>query len=147
MAGGGASPCLTTTRCCGWRWGADLADDDTLLRLARTVAFVGIVSTQVGTAFACRTDRVSVFRIGLFGNRWLLVGIAFELALTVAMVYVPPLQAFFQLEPMPAAWWLAVAPFGPLIFGADEARKWVARRHTATKPRVDTKQLLAGGPA
>ena len=27
---------------------------------------------QVGNAFACRTERVSVFRIGIFGNRFLL---------------------------------------------------------------------------
>jgi CRP-like cAMP-binding protein len=43
----------------GWSWGAPLSESDPLLRLARTVVFVGIVSTQVGTAFACRTERVS----------------------------------------------------------------------------------------
>jgi magnesium-transporting ATPase (P-type) len=114
----------------GWRWGAPLAETDPLLRLARTVAFVGIVSTQVGTAFACRTERVSTFRMGILSNRWLLVGIALEIALTMAMVYVPPLQQFFQLEPMPVNLWLIVIPFGPIIFGADELRKWLVRVRT-----------------
>ncbi len=117
----------------GWRWGTPLADSDPLLHLARTVAFVGIVSTQVGTAFACRTERVSTFRVNLWSNRWLLVGIALEIVLTLALVYVPPLQNFFQLEPMPIELWFIVAPFGPVIFAADELRKWVARHWSSQK--------------
>jgi magnesium-transporting ATPase (P-type) len=111
----------------GWQWGTPMADDDPLLRLARTVAFVGIVSTQVGTAFACRTERVSAFRMGILSNRWLLVGVGLEIVLTMSMVYAPPLQQFFQLEAMPASLWLLVAPFGPIIFAADELRKWFVR--------------------
>jgi len=120
----------------GWVWGMSLTDDSPLLRLARTVTFVGIVSTQVGTAFACRTERVSVFRIGLFSNRWLMVGIIFELLLTVAMVYVPPVQQFFGLAPLDAQHWLLVAPFGFIIFGADELRKWLARRTRGSRVGV-----------
>jgi P-type Ca2+ transporter type 2C len=88
---------------------------------------VGIVSTQVGTAFACRTERVSTFRMGILSNRWLLVGVGLEIVLTLALVYVPPLQQFFQLEAMPASLWLLVVPFGPIIFAADELRKWFVR--------------------
>jgi magnesium-transporting ATPase (P-type) len=112
----------------GWSWGAPMSESDPLLRLARTVVFVGIVSTQVGTAFACRTERVSTFRVKLWSNHWLLAGIALEIALTVALVYLPPLQSFFQLEPMPLVAWLLIAPFGPLIFVADELRKWMVRK-------------------
>jgi magnesium-transporting ATPase (P-type) len=123
----------------GWTWGMPIAESDPLLRLARTVAFVGIVSTQVGTAFACRTERVSTFRMGILSNRWLLVGIAVEIVLTLAMVYVPPLQHFFQLEAMPASLWLLVAPFGPIIFAADEVRKWLVR----TRPRFAKEHACA----
>ena len=112
----------------GWVWGQPLPDDDPLLRLARTVVFVGIVSTQVGTAFASRTERVSVFTIGLFGNRLLVLGIAFELVLTLALVYVPPFQEFFGLAPLDLGHWVLLAPFGVIVFGADELRKWWVRR-------------------
>jgi magnesium-transporting ATPase (P-type) len=121
----------------GWKWGTPMAESDPLLHLARTAAFVGIVSTQVGTAFACRTERVSTFRMGILSNRWLLVGVALEIALTMAMVYLPPLQRFFQLEAMPASLWLLVLPFGPIIFAADELRKWLARmRPSGAKERA-----------
>ena len=121
----------------GWQWGTPMAESDPLLRLARTVAFVGIVSTQVGTAFACRTERVSTFRMGILSNRWLLVGVGLEIVLTMALVYVPPLQQFFQLEAMPASLWLLVVPFGPIIFAADELRKWFVRmRPSGAKERA-----------
>ena len=119
----------------GWTWGVVLPESDPLLHLARTVVFAGIVSTQVGTAFACRTDRVSTFRVRLWSNHWLLAGIGFEVALTLALVYVPVLRGFFQLEPMSLDLWLLVLPFGPLIFGADELRKWVVR-HSAGKRQI-----------
>jgi P-type Ca2+ transporter type 2C len=120
----------------GWQWGMPLNESDPLLHLARTVAFVAIVSTQVGTAFACRTDRVSVFKIGLGSNHWLLLGVALEVVFTVGLVYVPPLQHFFAFEPMPPELWLLVLPFGPLIFAADELRK-AALRHGTRRMRLD----------
>jgi sodium/potassium-transporting ATPase subunit alpha len=81
---------------------------------------------------------VSAFRVGLWSNRWLLVGIGLEIALTVALVYVPALQQFFQLGPMPFDLWLLVAPFGPLIFAADELRKWLVRRGQTEGDRACT---------
>lgn len=61
-------------------------------------------------------------------NRLLLWGIAFELLFTAAVVYLPFGQSIFgtaALEP----WMLAlVAPFGFIVWGADELR----RLHTRT---------------
>jgi len=75
--------------------------------------------------------------MGILSNRWLLVGVGLEIVLTMALVYVPPLQQFFQLEAMPASLWLLVVPFGPMIFGADELRKWfVRRRPSGAKERI-----------
>ena len=56
---------------------------------ATTITFAGIVSCQIGTAFAARTDRASLFTIGLRSNPMLLWGIAFELVFTAAVVYAP----------------------------------------------------------
>ena len=95
---------------------------------ATTMTFVGIVMGQVGTAFAARTDRASLRSIGVFSNRLLLWGIAFELALTALIVYAPPLQSLLataSLDP----WMLAyVLPFPFIVWGADELRRWLVRR-------------------
>ena len=56
--------------------GATLAQEGTLAyRMATTATFAAIVATQVGAVFGCRTDRASVFNIGLFSNRLVLGGI------------------------------------------------------------------------
>ena len=43
------------------------------------MTFAGLPACQIGTAFAARTDRASLFTIGLWSNPPLLWGIAFEL--------------------------------------------------------------------
>ncbi|MDW8339775.1 MAG: cation-translocating P-type ATPase C-terminal domain-containing protein, partial [Thermoleophilia bacterium] len=77
---------------------------------------------------AMRTEERSVFSIGLGSNRFLLVGIAFEVALAVALVYVPGLNTLFHQAPIPAWWWLALVVWAPIVFVAEEARKAIVRR-------------------
>ena len=91
---------------------------------------------QVGNAFACRTERVSVFRIGIFGNRFLLWGIAFELAFAAALIYIPFLQSLFKTGPVDAVWWVYLIAFVPVIFLAEEGRKAIVRRRARHAPRT-----------
>ena len=97
---------------------------------ATTMTFVGMVSCQVGTAFAARTDRVSLRSIGLFSNPALWWGIAFELVLTAAFIYLPPFQSLLGTAALPAGDLLFVAPFPFIVWGADEFRRWVVRRRS-----------------
>ena len=95
---------------------------------ATTMTQTGIVMGQVGAGFAMRTDRRSVFSIGLLSNRFLLVGVAFELALAAALVYVPGLNGAFHQQPLGPWHWLFLAAWPPIVFGAEEARKAFVRR-------------------
>ena len=54
---------------------------------AQTVAFTTIVAFQWFQALNARSQRLSVFSIGLFSNRWLLLGIGVALLLQVAAVH------------------------------------------------------------
>ncbi|WP_222721348.1 HAD-IC family P-type ATPase [Actinomadura sp. HBU206391] len=62
---------------------------------ATTATFTGIVMCQVGTAFAARTEHASLRQVGMLSNPLLLWGIAFELAFTALLVYVPAFQHIF----------------------------------------------------
>jgi P-type Ca2+ transporter type 2C len=115
----------------GWSWGQSAAPTQHVHQEATTIVFLGIVLLQVGNAFACRTERVSAFRIGLLGNRFLLWGIAFELVFAAALIYLPFLQPLFGTAAVQAKWWLYLLAFVPLIFLAEEARKAIARRRAA----------------
>jgi magnesium-transporting ATPase (P-type) len=116
----------------GWRAGDPVGTGDQLHHAwlqATTMTFVGIVSCQLGTAFAARTERASLRAVGVFANRLLLWGIAFELLFTAAVVYLPPLQSIFGTAGLDAWSLLLVAPFGLIVWGADELR----RRHLRLK--------------
>ncbi|MFI8255187.1 cation-translocating P-type ATPase [Streptomyces filamentosus] len=93
---------------------------------ATTATFAGIVTCQVGTAFAARTDRAALREIGLLSNPLLLAGIAFELCFTAALVYAPPLRQAFGTAPLPWDVVLLIGTFPLLVWGVDEARR--ARR-------------------
>ncbi len=112
----------------GWSWGQSVAPTREVGLEATTIVFLGIVLLQVGNAFACRTERVSVFRIGVFGNRFLLWGIAFELVFAAALIYLPFLQQVFGTAAVAARWWGWLLAFVPVIFAAEETRKAIVRR-------------------
>jgi magnesium-transporting ATPase (P-type) len=94
------------------------------------MTLVGIVAAQIGNVFACRTDRESVFRVGLLGNRMVLVGIAAEIAVLLGLMIVPPLRAIFGLVPPTPAEWGLVLAFPVVILLLDEGRK-LLRRHAS----------------
>ena len=98
---------------------------------ATTATFVAVVFCQVGTALAARTELESLRAVGFFSNPMLLWGIAFELALTAAIVYLPPLQALFDSAGLPLEHVLMMLPFPLIVWGADELWRWTARRRRA----------------
>ena len=112
----------------GWRPGLAFPADELLHRRATTMTLAGIVAAQVGNAFACRTDRESLFRVGFFGNRLLLAGIAAELALLFALIFFPPLARVFGTAPLHWADWRLLVIFPPVVLLAEEVRKWIVRR-------------------
>ena len=118
----------------GWSGGADVSSGSSLHGAyveATTMTFAGIVACQIGTAFASRTDRASLRSIGFLSNRMLLWGIAFEVAFAAALVYVPVLQPVFHTAPLGVTEVALLATFAPIVWGADEFRRYLVRRGTA----------------
>jgi magnesium-transporting ATPase (P-type) len=69
---------------------------------------------------AARTQTASLRDIGVFSNRFLLWGIAFELVFAAAIVAIPFLQPVFDTLP-PEPWQLLMLlPFPFLVWGVDE---------------------------
>jgi calcium-translocating P-type ATPase len=96
---------------------------------ATTMTFFGMVMSQIGTAFAARTDRASLRSIGVFSNPLLLWGIAFELLLAALFIYAPPFQSILGTAALkPDALAFAI-PFPFIVWGADELRRLLVRRH------------------
>jgi calcium-translocating P-type ATPase len=101
---------------------------------ATTMTFIGMIAGQIGTAFAARTDRASLRSVGFFSNRLLLWGIGFELVLAAVLIYVPAFQQLLGTAALSPVQLLFVAPFPFIVWGADELRRWVIRRHGTPSP-------------
>nr|PZN46553.1 MAG: magnesium-transporting ATPase [Actinomycetota bacterium] len=117
----------------GWYPGAPTGPGTPLhhaYRQATTMTFLGLVAGQVGTAFACRTERASLRSVGVTSNRLLLWGIAFELALAMVLIYAPPCQALLGTAALTPDMLAFVAPFPLIVWGADELRRWLLRRRS-----------------
>jgi calcium-translocating P-type ATPase len=96
---------------------------------ATTVAWLGIVTCQVGTAFAVRTDHASLRSVGVFSNRYLLGAIAFELGFAALLIYVPAMHGLFGTAALSPAQLALTAPYPFIVWGADEIRRYVIRRN------------------
>jgi magnesium-transporting ATPase (P-type) len=118
---------------------------------ATTITFAGIVACQIGTAFAARTDRASLFTIGLLTNPLLLWGILFELVFTAAVIYAPPLQDIFGTASLDWTQLAITVPFPIVVWGVDELARWTTRRrYERHRPVTDAAtstfgQAVSGG--
>jgi sodium/potassium-transporting ATPase subunit alpha len=112
----------------GWHWGVELSIDDPLVHQASTATFLGIVIMQIANVFACRTQSDSAFKVGIFSNRVILLGIAIEILLSVFIIYHPWGNKVFSTYPLPLNTWLVLIPFMFLLFFAEELRKLIMRK-------------------
>ncbi len=114
----------------GWRWGDALSSSDHVYHQAITMTQAAIVFSQVFNGFAVRTDRRSVFSIGIFSNRRLVAAQALGVGIMLAISYAPPLQSVFGTAALPAYYWAVPAAFGVVALLAEELRKLYVRRRT-----------------
>ncbi len=105
-----------------------LTRDGVVYVMATSMFHAGVITTQIGNAYACRTERTSVFKSGFLSNRFLLFGFAFELVLIASMIYIPPLRALFEEGPLPLRYWGFLFLYPPVMFLAEEGRKALVRR-------------------
>jgi len=93
------------------------------LEEARTVAFCSMVAFEWFKAFTARSDEYTVFKLGVFRNRWLVMSISVAIMLQLAVVYVPFLQVAFSTVPLGIDKWGIALLAGGTLFVIEEARK------------------------
>jgi calcium-translocating P-type ATPase len=124
---------LITLARAGWHPGAAVGAGSPLhhvYRQATTVSWLGIVACQLGTAFAARTEHASLRSVGVLTNRPLLGALGVALAFSAVVIYLPAVHGLFGTEALSPGQLTTVAPFPFIVWGADEIRRWIKRRHT-----------------
>jgi Ca2+-transporting ATPase len=95
---------------------------------ARTVAFTVLVVVQLVHALNCRSERLSIFQVGLLTNRALIWAIVLSLAMQLAVLSLPAAQPIFKVTPLPIEDWEMMAAVVLLPLIVVEAAKLIRRR-------------------
>lgn len=97
---------------------------------ATTMALAAIVFAQIGAVFNCRTEKQSIFKVGMFRNRQVNIGILCEIVIILLLVYLPPLQSVFHTSALSWKDWLFLCIWPPMVLFIEEARKlWLRRKN------------------
>jgi P-type Ca2+ transporter type 2C len=121
----------------GWTWGDGTwmnpaSPHYAVWREAVTMTQAAIVFGQVANGFGCRTERESLFKIGLFTNRFLVIGELVGIGIILLISYVPFIADIFKTGPLTLVDWIFLVISAVVLFFAEEARKWFLRRRTAS---------------
>jgi Ca2+-transporting ATPase len=105
-----------------------LSDPGQILTQAQTMVFVTLILAELVNAFNCRSDIHSLFTVGLFTNRFLLIGVLLSLVIMVAVITWDPLAEIFRVTPLAWVDWLLAAGLSLTILPVVEVTKWLLRR-------------------
>jgi len=105
----------------GWAW------DPWNHALAQTMAFVTLSASELVRAYTARSERVSLFRLGVFSNKYMQYAVLLSIVLLLSVVYIPVLQPVFNTVSLGVREWIVVLPllFVPAI--AAEITKSIVR--------------------
>jgi len=94
----------------------------------QTVTFTTLTLAQMGNALATRSDRDTLFQIGLFSNKAMVGSVLLTFVLQLAVIYVPFLNRAFSTTPLSLRDLLISLGFSVIVFFAVELFKWIRQR-------------------
>jgi len=95
---------------------------------AQAEAFAASILAQNVQAFNVRSNRFSLFQLGVLSNKFLIGAFALVVSTLLCLLYIPPLQHIFETAPL--AWddWAIIGGFAVLPLVVMEIYKIFVRR-------------------
>ena len=92
-----------------------------------TMVFTTLTLSQMGNALAIRSDRDSLFKIGILSNKPMLGAVLLTLVLQLLITYWGPAQSLFGTQSLPLPELLISLFASTLVFWAVEFEKFIKR--------------------
>ncbi len=102
----------------------------------RTMAFATLSISELLRAYTSRSERFSLFALGVFSNKWMQVAVLTSLIILLSIIYVPFLDPVFETTFLTLRDWMVMLPLILLPSVAAEVNKWVLRRTSARAQRT-----------
>jgi Ca2+-transporting ATPase len=96
-----------------------------------TMVFTTLTLSQMGNALAIRSQRDSLFKIGLLSNKSMLGAVLFTLVLQLIVTYWPTAQALLGTQALPPLELALSLLVSTVVFWGIELSKWIDRRRSA----------------
>ncbi len=94
----------------------------------QTMVFTILCLTQLGHVLAIRSEKQSLFSVGLLSNPYLLGAVLLTFVLQMATIYIPALNGIFRTEPLTFQELLISLGLSSIVFIAVEIEKLLRRR-------------------
>ena len=94
----------------------------------QTMVFTVLCLTQLGHVLAIRSEKESLFKIGLFSNSYLFGAVVLTFVFQMATVYIPFLNPVFKTEPLTLNELMFTLALSSVVFLAVEIEKFIRRR-------------------
>ncbi|RPJ49594.1 MAG: cation-transporting P-type ATPase, partial [Chloroflexi bacterium] len=98
------------------------------VQTAETMAFLTLSLCELFRAYTVRSERVSIFELGVFSNRYMQYAVAASLFLLFMVTNVPFLQPIFNTHTLAPTEWLVVLGLALIPATAEELTKLYLRR-------------------
>jgi Ca2+-transporting ATPase len=95
---------------------------------AQTMVFATFILFELLNAFNCRSERLSLFRVGACSNRWLILGVIGSLLLMLLAIQLPFIARYFHSVPLAGREWGLAFGTSLTIFLAVEGWKALKAR-------------------
>ena len=94
----------------------------------QTMAFTVLCFSQLGHVMAIRSDRRSLFRIGMFSNKPMLLALAITFSLQLMVIYLPFMNEIFRTHPLTLEELAITLAVSSIVFWAVEVEKMFKKK-------------------
>jgi P-type Ca2+ transporter type 2C len=95
---------------------------------ARTQLLTAMIGMELVIAISMRSLKYPVYKVGPFKNKWLWYAIISSFALQLVILYIPGLQALFDVHMPELIDWAIAGLFAGIVFASIEVGKFVTSR-------------------
>ena len=106
---------------------------------AQSLCFLTLITIQLFKAYNFRSENKSVFKIGMFRNKWLNIAVLSQVVLLWAIVEIPIFNSLFNTYPLTLLEWAIVIVVAGTIFPVLEISKAVIRRQEKNTGKASIK--------
>jgi Ca2+-transporting ATPase len=100
------------------------------VQTAETMAFVTLSLCELFRAYTVRSEQASIFRLGVFSNKYMQYAVLVSISLTLSVVLIPFLQPIFNTHMPSAQEWVIIFALATLPAIVEEITKFFLRRQS-----------------